>query len=119
MTQHPAGKPTYTQYISGFFLSINLTLAAYFIVTRGLLSSLAVAAIIILALAQLFVQLYFFLHLGAEKGPRWQLGAFGFMALMVIILVLGTLWVMQNLDYNMHPKDAETKLLDKYDEGGI
>ena len=41
-----------------------------------------------------------FLHLGQEDKPRYQLTAFNFMVLVVLILVFGSIWIMQNLDYH-------------------
>lgn len=88
-------------YLIGFGLSLGLTLLAYVAVTndwfarRGLL-----AFISCLALAQFFVQMVFFLHLGKESRPRWKLAVFGFMTLIVMIVVVGSLWIMANLDYH-------------------
>jgi cytochrome o ubiquinol oxidase subunit IV len=59
------------------------------------------ALFVVLALLQLFVQLVFFLHLGKEASPRWNLLAFSFAAIVVVIVVGGTLWIMYDLDHNM------------------
>jgi len=88
-------------YIVGFIISIVLTLEAYFLVTRGALSQwVLIFTILALAVVQLFVQLYFFLHLGEETKPRWRLTTFLFAGLVVLIVVFGSLWIMTNLDYN-------------------
>ena len=58
---------------------------------------LAVSVLIVLAVAQLFVQLILFLHLGEERKPRWNLTALIFALLVVAILVGGTIWIMNNL----------------------
>jgi cytochrome o ubiquinol oxidase operon protein cyoD len=74
----------------------------YTIVVHHLLPlNLTIIAVVILAVMQLLVQLVFFLHLGGESKPRWNLMAFMFTLLVVAILVAGTLWIMYNLDYNM------------------
>jgi cytochrome o ubiquinol oxidase operon protein cyoD len=52
-----------------------------------------------IAVLQLIVQLVFFLHIG--RGSRWKGITFAFAALIVIIVVVGTIWIMNNLDYNM------------------
>lgn len=89
-------------YLIGFVGSLLLTLTAYFLVTEHVLSGTGLlVAILGLALAQLFVQLVCFLHLGRESSPRWNLLVFGFMLIVLLILVLGTLWIMDNLDYHM------------------
>ena len=52
------------------------------------------------AVVQFFIQMRLFLHLGQEDKPRYQLTAFNFMVLVVLILVFGSIWIMQNLDYH-------------------
>jgi cytochrome o ubiquinol oxidase subunit IV len=58
------------------------------------------AWIVALALVQLFIQLIFFLHLGRESKPRWNLSALAFAVIVVVILVFGSLWIMASLDYH-------------------
>ncbi|MDB5184434.1 MAG: putative cytochrome ubiquinol oxidase chain cyoD [Candidatus Saccharibacteria bacterium] len=89
-------------YTTGFILSLVLTLGAYFSVTQHLFNgSILVVAIVSMALLQFFVQLFFFLHLGREKGTRWNLILVSFMMTVVLIVVFGSLWIMHNLDYHM------------------
>jgi cytochrome o ubiquinol oxidase operon protein cyoD len=68
-----------------------------------------------LAVVQLFVQLYFFLHMGDESKPRWNLMAFLFMLLVLVIVVFGSLWIMKNLDYHMSPSDTSNYMM--HEEG--
>ncbi len=93
--------PTLKSYVTGFVLSVMLTLAAYFAVVNHMQA--VIWLIVILALIQLLVQLIFFLHLGQGADSRWNLivlfSTFG----VVCILVLGSLWIMQHLNYNMTP----------------
>ena len=89
-------------YVTGFILSITLTLLAYWAVVGGVYQAGFVIAIVVgLAVLQLFVQLFFFLHLGEEMKPRWRLVTLGFGILVVFIVVFGSLWIMDNLNYNM------------------
>lgn len=93
---------TVSSYIVGFILSILLTIVPYAIVTKHIFSTTTTfIAISILALLQLFVQLVYFLHLGKESKPKWNMLAFAFTVIVVAILVVGSLWIMYNLDYNM------------------
>ncbi len=93
------------KYITGFISSVILTLAAFFVVLRpGLfhVSSGGVVVIILaLAVIQALVQLFFFLHLGEEKGPRWNLVVLLSTFALILILVVGSIWIMGNLNYNM------------------
>ena len=107
-------------YTIGFVLSLICTFAAYFVVVNKLVSmKLVIPVIVGLALVQLFAQLYFFLHLGDEKGPRWNLMSFGFMAMVVIIVVAGSLWIMNNLNHHnyMTPAETETYMRIQSDKG--
>ncbi len=91
-----------TSYIVGFISSIALTLAAYYVVVnRAFGKGALIYKIVALAVVQLIVQVVFFLHIGQEKGTRWKLVTFIFAVLVVLIIVIGSLWIMHNLDYNM------------------
>lgn len=86
----------------GFVLALSLTVFAYLIVVNHWLQTVwTLVAIVILAVLQLVVQLVFFLHLGREKKPRWNLSAFFFMLIFLFIVVAGSVWIMYNLNYNM------------------
>jgi cytochrome o ubiquinol oxidase operon protein cyoD len=88
-------------YINGFIGSLVLTIVSYLSVANHILSRNAlIATIITLALVQFIIQLIFFLHVGVEKRPRWKFLVFSFMVLVVSMLVLGSLWIMNNLDYH-------------------
>lgn len=90
----------------GFALSVVLTLGAYFLVVEHIFSGNALDFVLAgLCLTQVLVQLLFFLHLGNEPKPYWNLLVFLFMVLVVAILVLGSLWIMHNLDYRTMPAD--------------
>lgn len=112
------GEYTLRAYLTGFVLSLGLTLTAYYSVVNHKLNANALLYWIAwLALIQFFVQMVFFLHLGRETKPRWKLVAFWFMTMVVAILVFGSLWIMKNLNYH-HP--GHTKSSDQYiirDEG--
>ncbi|HEY1835254.1 MAG TPA: cytochrome o ubiquinol oxidase subunit IV [Candidatus Saccharimonadales bacterium] len=107
-------------YVSGFILSIFLTLAAYVLVTNHAYSDWTIALVIAgLAGVQFVVQLLFFLHLGRESRPRWRLLVLSFMLLVVGILVIGSLWIMHSLNYRMTmtPQQVNNYLQDQ--DGGI
>ena len=95
-------------YVTGFLISLIFTLIAWGIVNRHvtnghhLYSHLFINIIVLsLAILQLVVQLIFFLHLGREKRPRWNLQALLAAVGIIIILVVGSIWIMNNLNYSM------------------
>ena len=93
---------TMKSYIIGFILSILLTLSPYCLVVYNLLQAhAAYIAIALFALSQLLVQVVFFLHMTTEAKPRWNLTAFVFTIFAALVFVVGSLWIMYNLDYNM------------------
>ena len=92
----------YKSYIIGFVASAILTLASYFTVTEQLFDRIGIIiTIVIFAIAQLVFQLIYFLHMGDEEKPRWNLYSFIFSLIVIFILVAGSIWVMYYLNYNM------------------
>ncbi len=90
------------QYTIGLILSIVLTAIPFGLVMTGVQASLMVFTLIILcAIAQIFVQLVFFLHMSMESEQIWNTTSAVFIVLIVAILVLGSIWIMQHLNHNM------------------
>jgi cytochrome o ubiquinol oxidase operon protein cyoD len=93
---------TVKSYIVGFILSLVLSIIPFVLVLKKIVvGQQAFLAISALALVQLIVQIYFFLHLNTHSKARWNLNIFLFTLLVVGILVGGSLWIMYNLDYYM------------------
>lgn len=121
---HDSPHATLGLYINGFILSIFFTLFAYGLVEDHIRSGhtvfthpFLIGATAILALAQFFAQMYFFLHLGSETRPRWKLLVLFFMILVVLIVVAGSIWIMYNLNYRMTPQQINTYMLNQ--NGGV
>ena len=91
-------------YVIGFGVCIVLTLASFGAVMTGLLPRVAVMAVLVLlCVAQLLAQLVFFLHLGTAPDQRSNTGIFVCTALLIAIIVAGSLWVTHNANANMMP----------------
>ena len=89
-------------YVIGFIASLLLTIGAFVCVQFQLLSGASLLIVIgVFAILQAIVQLYYFLHLGSEVKPRIRLLTFLFMFLILLIIVGGSIWIMQHLNYNM------------------
>lgn len=100
--EYEAGRSAMRSYVAGFVISIIFTLIPYFIVVNHLFGdSSLMYAVVGFGLAQLLVQVVFFLHLHKKSKPHWNLIVFIFTLLIVAIFVVGSLWVMYNLNYNM------------------
>jgi cytochrome o ubiquinol oxidase operon protein cyoD len=90
---------TLTSYLIGLFASLILTIISFYLVwTSGLRSHTLLYTIIGLAILQATVQLRFFMHLGKEDSPRWESISFFFMLTCLIIIVIGSLWIMYDLN---------------------
>lgn len=108
---------SFSSYLAGLVLSLVFTLSAYLLVVNHVLDKeWLIGTIFVLALMQLTTQLVFFLHLGKESKPRWNLMVLSFAGVVVLILVLGSLWIMNNLNYRMAtPADIDRAIMN--DEG--
>ena len=93
---------SFRSYGLGFVWSIVLTLVSYVLVAEKMLSGAMLGASIgLLAMIQAFMQLALFLNLWKEPKPRWNILIFFFMVMVVVILVFGSIWIMNNLNYNL------------------
>jgi cytochrome o ubiquinol oxidase operon protein cyoD len=95
-------------YTAGYLLSAALTLTVYVVTVLHNWTMTTLAAVALLAAAlQLLVQSKFFLHLKFKKHGAWKLYSYVFTWIMLLIVVVGSLWVMMNLNYNMHMSSHE------------
>jgi cytochrome o ubiquinol oxidase operon protein cyoD len=91
-------------YVVGFILSVVLTAIPFALVMSGTVpASTAVPAALALGAAQMVVHLVYFLHMDRASTRTWNMAAFVFTVIVLVILVAGSLWVMHNLDVNMMP----------------
>lgn len=96
---------TYTAYAIGFFASLLLTGLSFYLVSEEYFTETTLSYTIVgLGLIQAAVQLRFFLHLGQEAKPRWETVVFFFMLVILLIICLGSLWVMNDLNARMMPE---------------
>lgn len=90
----------YISYVIGFGLSVITTVVAYLLVVHAVWPKEALVYCVLgLAVVQLIVQVVFFLHIG--RGSHWKLITFLFTILVVGVVVVGSVWIMNNLNYNM------------------
>jgi cytochrome o ubiquinol oxidase operon protein cyoD len=103
-------------YVISYVVSVILTLISFTLVAQGALPVVVIVGLIVgLAVIQLVIQLVFFLHIGSGHGARWKVMTFFFAVLTAGILVGGSIWIMNNLNYNMlryTPSQQETYVKD-------
>lgn len=103
-----------SSYIIGLLLSTILTLTGYILVMAHLRSyhefishPLLIFLVLLLAFLQLLVQSFFFLQLWKkDSATRWNLGFFITTFVGVLVIVIGSVWIMYHLNYNMTPQQV-------------
>jgi cytochrome o ubiquinol oxidase operon protein cyoD len=96
---------TYRDYIIGFLASVVLTAIPFWLIMTGAIADKSTAAIIItlFAAVQVVVHMVYFLHMSGKIENGLNLAAIIFTAVLVAIIMTGTLWVMFHLNANMMP----------------
>lgn len=120
-THTPHHEGTVYTYILGYLSSLTLTLVAFVLVEMHVRTGhlwgghmYLAGIIVLLAIGQLILQAYTFLHLGDEPKPRWNSIAFIYTLCMVVFVVLGSLWIMNNLNYYMMtPMEIDHHMLEQ------
>ena len=91
-------------YLIGFLLSVVLTAVPFWLVMTGALATSTTAVVIIaFAVVQIFVHTVCFLHVNPRAEGGWTLMAYIFTAVIVLIVIAGSLWIMYHLNTNMMP----------------
>jgi len=117
--RHNRLEGNFKTYTTGFILSLFFTFLAYLITIKHAFTKDTIIVIISLAaVIQFAIQLIFFLHLGKESRPRYRLLVFAIMLMIVLILVIGSLWIMANLNHDMTIKQMEEYMVQQ-GNGGI
>jgi cytochrome o ubiquinol oxidase operon protein cyoD len=93
-------------YLIGLGLATLLTVVSFFIAGTTLVWTPSIpVALAVLAMAQMGVHLVFFLHITTGPDNVNNVMALAFGVLMVMLLIGGSLWIMQHLNHNMIPMD--------------
>jgi cytochrome o ubiquinol oxidase operon protein cyoD len=95
-------RATYLTYTVGLGLAIVATIVSFVVAQTNLLWAPGVAmGLIVLAFAQIGVHLVFFLHLGSGPDSTNNILALAFGVLIVFLVIVGSIWIMDNLSSNM------------------
>jgi cytochrome o ubiquinol oxidase operon protein cyoD len=94
MDRHDGYRRTLRLYRSGLLLAIILTAVPTALVHwAGLSRSSTLTWVLLLVLAQIVVHLHCFLHIGVKRSGRNELGLILFTAVIVLLMVGGTIMV--------------------------
>lgn len=99
------GEVTLRGYMTGFILSVILTVLAFWLVMGNVFEKSGVTALVILVLGaiQMCVHVIYFLHMNTRAEGGWSMLAMIFTIIIVVIALAGSLWVMYHLNTNMMP----------------
>ena len=89
-------------YVTGLVLSLILTIIPFGVVMSGTLSVLTTIIVVALAaVLQILVQLVMFMHMNTKADEGWNVMSFVFTLTILVLVVGGSLWIMQHLHLNM------------------
>lgn len=89
-------------YAVGFIVSVILTVIPFALVMYPTLSRNSTAWVVVgLGVVQIFAHLKYFLHLDTAQEQRWNLIALIFSAVIILLLVGLSLWIMNSIHHNM------------------
>ena len=96
---------TMGSYMIGFALSVILTAIPFWLVMGNVFQKSSTTIMVVLAFAavQIVVHMVYFLHMDAKSQGGWNMLALVFTAVLVVITLSGSLWVMYHLNTNMMP----------------
>jgi cytochrome o ubiquinol oxidase operon protein cyoD len=93
-------------YLVGLGLATLLTGTSFFLLGSHLVWAPSIpVAIGVLAIAQMGVHLVFFLHITTGPDNTNNVMALAFGVLIVMLVMVGSLWIMGHLNHNMMPMD--------------
>jgi len=105
---HGAGHGSKGSLWTGSILSILLTVIPFWMVMSGAVdATVTTVAIFVMAIAQIVVHVVCFLHVDSRSENGWTLLAFIFTAIIVGITIIGTIWVMYQMNLNMMPMSVD------------
>jgi cytochrome o ubiquinol oxidase operon protein cyoD len=89
-------------YTIGLFLAVVLTATSFWVTNTSLLWPPGIAlGLAVLAIAQMGVHLVFFLHITTAPDSTNNVLALAFGVLIVGLVIIGSIWIMTNLNENM------------------
>jgi len=94
------------RYVIGFVLASALTVASFYVLYTSLIWGPGIpVALVVLAIAQIGVHLVFFLHITTAPDNTNNVLALAFGVLIVALVMVGSLWIMDNLNDRLMPLD--------------
>ncbi|MGO2241092.1 MAG: cytochrome o ubiquinol oxidase subunit IV [Halomonas sp.] len=101
-SSHSSDHGSVKSYVTGLVLSLVLTIIPFGAVMLGSFSMpMNVGIIVVTAILQVLVQLVMFMHLNFKSEDGWNMLSFVFTVAILVLVIGGSLWIMQHLHLNM------------------
>ena len=96
-------------YLTGFALAGILTIVPFWLVMDHVIHGAQATVLVVLGLAavQIVVHMIYFLHLDTRSEQGWNMLAFIFTIVLVVIVLGASVWVMYNENANMMPMSPQ------------
>lgn len=113
---------TIKSYVIGYILSLIFTAIPYYLVVNQIITGNDLLLIIVsIGFLQMIIQVLFFLHLGRGPKPLYNVAFFISTILIILVVVGGSIFIMNNLYSNMSSTEITKSLAQKeaiYQVGG-
>ena len=105
---HGAAHGSLKDYVVGFVLAVILTAIPFWLVMGHVFESRDTTLFVIVGFAavQVVVHMIYFLHMNTSSEGGWNMIALIFTAVLLVIILAGSLWVMYHMNANMMPTGA-------------
>jgi cytochrome o ubiquinol oxidase operon protein cyoD len=98
-------------YLIGLGLAVLLTAVSFFIARTTLVWQPSIpVALAVLAVAQMGIHLVFFLHITTGPDNENNVLALAFGVLIVLLVIIGSMWIIAHLNHNMMPMDQVMRM---------
>ena len=94
------------EYVLGLALAVLLTVTSFVVAGTHLIYEPGIPiGLVVLAIAQMGVHLVFFLHITTSPDNTNNVLALAFGVLIVLLIVIGSIWIMSHLNERMMPME--------------
>lgn len=102
---HAAHAVGFKDYLTGFILSVILTVIPFALVMHpevlGLSRGATLITVVLFGLVQVLVHLVYFLHMKTDAEGRWNVISMIFTVLIIAFVVGLSVWIMWSMHYHM------------------
>ena len=90
------------EYLRGLLISVILTIIPFYMVIDGSWGATATTVVILInAIAQVLVQMVYFLHMNGSSGQSWLTVSAVYTVAVIVFVIIGSLWIFEHLNHNL------------------